>query len=108
MKWSFGRSNVCQFVGYLWPPSGMVGHGLNALSGALALVCGVSFAGAAWLGTSDPDKPGRSGPSLSKYCLAYGKIWFWLVAAFCRFVCRAIVSLAALHRRWRLENSIPK
>jgi len=31
----------------------MVGHGLNALSAALALVCGFAFAVAAYLGTSD-------------------------------------------------------
>jgi hypothetical protein len=61
---------------------GMVGHGLNALSAALALVCGVAFAVAAWLGTSDPDKPGGSGARFSKPTWRYGKIWFWLVAAF--------------------------
>jgi len=61
---------------------GMVGHGLNALSAALALVCGVAFAVAAWLGTSDPGKP--SGPEArpSKAPRRYGKVWFWLVAAF--------------------------
>src|SRR5947199_10430920 len=61
---------------------GMAGHGLNALSAALALVCGVAFAVAAWLGTSDPGKKSGSDPSLSKPTLPYGKIWFWLVAAF--------------------------
>jgi hypothetical protein len=61
---------------------GMVGHGLNALSAALALICGFAFAAAAWLGTSDPDKPGSSGANLSKPAWRYGKIWFWLVAAF--------------------------
>ena len=60
---------------------GMVGHGLNALSAALALVCGVAFAVAAWLGTSDPDKRIRSEPRPSKTTWRYGKIWFWLVAA---------------------------
>ena len=45
---------------------GMVGHGLNALSAALALVCGVAFAVAAWLGTSDPDKQRRSEEDRSK------------------------------------------
>src|SRR5438093_1673397 len=76
---------------------GMAGHGLNPLSASLALVCGVAFAIAAWLGTSDPDKQNRSEANLSKraqrrlqgktpesasspWC--YGKIWFWLVAAF--------------------------
>jgi hypothetical protein len=60
----------------------MVGHGLNALSAALALVCGVAFAVAAWLGTSDHGKP--SGPEArpSKAPRRYGKVWFWLVAAF--------------------------
>ena len=61
---------------------GMVGHGLNALSAALALICGVAFAAAAWLGTSDPDKPAGSGAGFSKPTSPYGKIWFWLVAAF--------------------------
>jgi hypothetical protein len=61
---------------------GMVGHGLNALSAALALICGVGFAVAAWLGTSDPDKPGGSGVKFVKPAWRYGKIWFWLVAAF--------------------------
>jgi hypothetical protein len=76
---------------------GMVGHGLNALSASLALVCGVAFAVAAWLGTSDPDKQGRSEASLSKQTQRqlqsktpespptpwrYRKTWFWLVAAF--------------------------
>ena len=61
---------------------GMAGHGLNALSAALALVCGVAFAVAAWLGTSDPGKKSGSEPTLSKPTWPYGKIWFWLVAAF--------------------------
>jgi hypothetical protein len=61
---------------------GMVGHGLNVLSAALALVCGLAFAVAAWLGTSDPDKPGGSEARISKAPRRYGKIWFWLVAAF--------------------------
>jgi hypothetical protein len=38
---------------------GMAGHGLNALSAFLALVCGAAFAVAAWLRTSDPDRPNR-------------------------------------------------
>jgi hypothetical protein len=76
---------------------GMVGHGLNVLSAALALLCGVAFAAAAWLGTSDPCKQGGSRaeslkraqrPLQSKITEStpssrrYGKVWFWLVAAF--------------------------
>ena len=61
---------------------GMAGHGLNALSAALALICGVAFAVAAWLGTSDPRKPSGSEENSSKAPRRYGKIWFWLVAAF--------------------------
>src|SRR5262249_53591863 len=83
---------------------GMVGHGLNALSAFLALVCGAAFAVAAWLGSSDPDKPDRkAGTSPGSDAKSpkrlqrriqsnasestpapwrYGKIWFWLVAAF--------------------------
>ena len=82
MKWlSAGLTfvNLSVICGLLL---GMVGHGLNALSAALALVCGVAFAVAAWLGTSDPDKPGGSGAKFAKPTRRYGKIWFWLVAAF--------------------------
>jgi len=61
---------------------GMAGHGLNSLSAALALVCGVAFAVAVWLGTSDPGKKGGPEASLSKTTWRYGKIWFWLVATF--------------------------
>jgi hypothetical protein len=61
---------------------GMVGHGLNALSAALALVCGVAFAVAAWLGTSDPGKPSGIEARPSEAPRRYGKVWFWLVAAF--------------------------
>ncbi|HEY2568634.1 MAG TPA: hypothetical protein VGI25_04885 [Candidatus Udaeobacter sp.] len=63
---------------------GMVGHGLNALSAALALICGVAFAVAAWLGTSDPGKQSlsESAPSTPQTGWRYGKTWFWLVAAF--------------------------
>ena len=61
---------------------GMAGHGLNALSAALALVCGLAFAVAAWLGTSDPDKARSYKSGSSKTSWRYGKIWFWLVAVF--------------------------
>src|SRR5438874_5570391 len=61
---------------------GMVGHGLNALSAALALLCGLAFAVAAWLGTSDPDKPGGPKVKSSKPTVRYRKFWFWVVAAF--------------------------
>ncbi|HYV27556.1 MAG TPA: hypothetical protein VFA77_08495 [Candidatus Eisenbacteria bacterium] len=61
---------------------GMAGHGLNSLSAALALVCGIAFAVAAWLGTSDPDKKGGPETGLPKTTWRYGKIWFWLMAAF--------------------------
>src|SRR5436190_18680241 len=61
---------------------GIVGHGLNALSAALALLCGLAFAVAAWLGTSDPDKRGGSGAQSSKATVRYRKFWFWVVAAF--------------------------
>ena len=61
---------------------GIAGHGLNALSAALALVCGIAFAVAAWLGTSDPGKTSDPGTTPSKAPSRYGKIWFWLMAAF--------------------------
>jgi hypothetical protein len=52
------------------------------LSAALALVCGVAFAVAAWLGTSDPGKPSGIEARPSEAPRRYGKVWFWLVAAF--------------------------
>jgi hypothetical protein len=61
---------------------GMVGHGLNALSAALALVCGVAFAVAAWLGTPDLGKASGTEARPSEAPRRYGKVWFWLVAAF--------------------------
>jgi hypothetical protein len=60
---------------------GMVGHGLNTLSAALALLCGVAFAVAAWLGTSDRAKSSDPETNPSKVPGRYGKIWFWLIAA---------------------------
>src|SRR6266513_58659 len=61
---------------------GMVGHGLNVLSAALALVCGAVLAVAALLGTSDPDKPSGHNAKSSKPTVRYRKFWFWVVAAF--------------------------
>jgi hypothetical protein len=76
---------------------GMVGHGLNILSAALALICGAAFVVAAWLGTFEAAKPSLSetrpskGPQsrpLSKSPEStparrrYGKFWFWLMAGF--------------------------
>ncbi len=60
---------------------GMAGHGLNGLSAALALICGVAFAVAAWLGTCDAAKKLDSAITSSKPTWRYRKIWFWLVAA---------------------------
>jgi hypothetical protein len=88
---------------------GMAGNGLNALSAALALVCGVACAVAAWLGTSDrgeqngsagapPANPGSESEAVAlqqrtrrkaegttqkstSALWRYRKVWFWLVAA---------------------------
>ncbi|HZS17625.1 MAG TPA: hypothetical protein VFA51_06805 [Candidatus Udaeobacter sp.] len=60
---------------------GMAGHGLNRLSAVLALVCGLAFAVATWLGTSDPAKKFAAETERSKPTWRYRKIWFWLVAA---------------------------
>jgi hypothetical protein len=87
---------------------GMAGNGLNVLSAALALVCGVAFAVAAWLGTdraeqngnagAPPAKPGSeseavalqkqargkpesTAPKSTPALWRYRKVWFWLVAA---------------------------
>jgi hypothetical protein len=97
MKWLSAGLTFVNFSVVCGLLLGMVGHGLNVLSAALALVCGVAFAVAAWLGTSDPNKPGNSGAKLSKRTQRrlqgetpqstpapsrYRKVWFWLVAAF--------------------------
>jgi hypothetical protein len=82
MKWlsaGLTLANLSVVCGLLL---GMVGHGLNALSAALALICGVAFAVAAWLGTSDPCKASGPEATPSKAPRRYGKVWFWLVAAF--------------------------
>src|SRR5919198_6181812 len=86
---------------------GMVGQGLNVLSAALALICGVAFAVAAWLGTSDPDKPGGSLARPSKGPTRYGKIWFWLVAAFfALFAIRSFCWLLYIDGgEWRITSS---
>src|SRR5215475_10541679 len=95
MKWlSAGLTfvNLSVICGLLL---GMIGHGLNVLIAAVALLCGTVFAVAAWLGTSDPDKSGQSEtrskpqrrlshktPESTPAPRRYGKIWFWLMAAF--------------------------
>jgi hypothetical protein len=87
MKWLSGGLtfvNLSVVCGLLL---GMVGHGLNVLSAALALVCGAAFAVAAYLGTCDAAKQnvaaaqGETHKS-TKPRRRYGKVWFWLVAAF--------------------------
>ncbi|MBO0695649.1 MAG: hypothetical protein J2P56_06050, partial [Verrucomicrobia bacterium] len=108
MKWlSAGLTfvNLAVVCGLLL---GMVGHGLNVLSAALALICGAAFAVAAWLATSDPhkrncgacaqpDNPGPATEALPPRKRAqrrsedttpestpaprrYRSVWFWLVA----------------------------
>jgi len=81
---------------------GMAGRGLNALSAAVALVCGAAFAVAAYLGTSDATvrkktanpspaerKPHKLSDSEStpnsaiwSALMRYRRVWFWVVAAF--------------------------
>ena len=81
---------------------GMAGRGLNALSAAVALVCGAAFAVAAYLGTSDatvrketanpppaerkPHKPSDSestpNSAIWSALMRYRRVWFWVVAAF--------------------------
>lgn len=78
---------------------GMAGRGLNALTAALALVCGAAFAVAAFLGTSDPAgrqetanppeperKPGNATESkpdtgIRAALMRYRRVWFWAMAA---------------------------
>src|SRR5246127_509247 len=78
---------------------GLVGRGLNTISAALALVCGVAFALAAFLGTRDsavrqksatdpaaeqnPPKPAEAEDTQNAIPLAlmrYRRVWFWAVA----------------------------
>jgi hypothetical protein len=78
---------------------GLVGRGLNTMSAALALVCGVAFALAAFLGTRDsavrqksatdpaaeqnPPKPAEAEDTQNAIPLAlmrYRRVWFWAVA----------------------------
>src|SRR4029077_7711125 len=77
---------------------GMAGRGLNTLSAALALTCGVAFAVAAFLGTSDPgnrektanapepeQKPQTAEKPKARICsslMRYRRLWFWVMAVF--------------------------
>ena len=82
---------------------GIAGRGLNALSAALALLCGLAFAVAAFLGTRDPllgenrtmnrrepkSKPRNESKqestprtATSSALMRYRRVWFWLMA-FC-------------------------
>jgi hypothetical protein len=77
---------------------GMAGRGLNALTAALALLCGAAFAVAAFLGTSDPAgrektanpserKPGnatesKSNTPIRSALMRYRRVWFWAMAVF--------------------------
>ncbi len=106
MKWlSAGLTfvNLSAVCGLLL---GMAGHGLNTLSAAIALLCGFAFAVAAWLGTSDPAKPGSNGGSLLKAPVRYRKAWFWLVAAFfALFAVRSFVWLLYIDGSdWKIQS----
>ena len=86
---------------------GLVGRGLNAVSAALALVCGAAFAIAALLGTRDssveqksadrpateqkPRKPSGSEDTknaIPSALMRYRSVWFWAVA-----VCFAVFAV---------------
>ena len=106
MKWlSAGLTfvNLAVICGLLL---GMVGHGLNALSAALALVCGVAFAVAAWLGISDPGKSSGLDAKPSKTPRRYGKIWFWFVAVvFALFAVRSFCWLLYIDGGdWKIQS----
>jgi hypothetical protein len=78
---------------------GIAGRGLNTMSAALALVCGVAFAVAAFLGTRESALQQKSGngaaelesPKCSEAeetqnaipsaLMRYHRVWFWAVAA---------------------------
>ena len=93
---------------------GMAGRGLNTVSAALALVCGIAFAVAAFLGTRDnglqkkptnrpqaEQKPrksseGEEAPNtgISSALMRYRRVWFWAVAVcFAMFAVRSFVWL---------------
>jgi hypothetical protein len=89
---------------------GLAGRGLNALSAALALVCGAAFAIAAFLGTRDsavqkkasnrpaPEQKSRKSPEpedtqnagIGSALMRYRRVWFWAVAVcFAAFAVRS-------------------
>jgi hypothetical protein len=93
---------------------GLAGRGLNTVSAALALVCGVAFAVAAYLGTRDSrgQKHATSPPQaeqklrksseaeeapstgVSSAFMRYRSVWFWAVAiCFAMFAVRSFVWL---------------
>jgi hypothetical protein len=93
---------------------GMAGRGLNTISAALALVCGIAFAVAAFLGTRDDglqkkptnrpqaeQKPRKSpeaeeapNAGISSALMRYRRVWFWAVAiCFAMFAVRSFVWL---------------
>jgi len=89
---------------------GLAGRGLNTLSAALALICGIAFAVAAYLGTSDKavrqeaangqESPRKSRddsePESTKHTrtwsalMRYRRVWFWAMAVcFAAFAIRS-------------------
>jgi hypothetical protein len=120
MKW---LSAILTFVNFSVVSGvllGMVGRGLNTLTGALALVCGAAFAVAAYLGTRDPAvrekaadrrqsprKPRNdTQPETTKTSAAwsafmrYRRFWFWALA-----VCFAVFALRSFVWLFYIDGS---
>ena len=110
MKWLTAVLTFVNFSVVCGLLLGMAGRGLNTLSAALALVCGAAFAGAAFLGTSDPagrektanppeweQKPrnasqpeSQPGARTWSAIMRYRHVWFWAMAVcFAMFAVRS-------------------
>jgi hypothetical protein len=110
MKWLTAVLTFVNFSVVCGLLLGMAGRGLNTLSAALALVCGAAFAGAAFLGTSDPaggektsnppeweQKPRNASQPESQPAartwsaiMRYRRVWFWAMAVcFAMFAVRS-------------------
>src|SRR5215217_3328994 len=91
---------------------GIAGRGLNALSAALALVCGLAFAVAAFLATRDPvirEKAAIIPPEAkanTRYTatwaalMRYRRVWFWAMA-----VCFAVFAVRSFCWLFYIDGS---
>jgi hypothetical protein len=110
MKWVTAGVTFVNFSVVCGLFLGLAGRGLTTLSATIALVCGVAFAVAAFLGTRDeavqrkaidhsaPEREPRKSPGLeetrntgiSSALMRYRHVWFWAVAiCFAMFAVRS-------------------